>query len=68
MLIPSLSLLAAERAVQGAGRHAASLGFAESVPFSAAHAVDTMDWPDVDEPVAHAAAIAWQALKAGEPV
>ncbi|WP_328665188.1 hypothetical protein [Streptomyces sp. NBC_00328] len=68
VLIPSLSLLAAERAVPGAGRHAASLRFTESVPFSAAHAVDAMDWPAIEEPVAHAAAIAWQAVKAGEPL
>lgn len=68
VLIPSLSLLAAERAVPGAARHAASLRFTESVPFTVAHAVDAMDWPGVDEPVAHAAAVAWQALKAGEPI
>ena len=68
VLVPSLCLLATERSVQGAGRHAASLRFAESVPFTAAHALDAMDWPGVDESVAHAAAIAWQALKAGEPI
>lgn len=68
MLVPSLSVLAAERAVKGAGRHAASLRFIKSVPFTAAHAVDAMDWPCVEESVAHAAAIAWQALKAGEPI
>ncbi|MBD0742935.1 PIN domain-containing protein [Streptomyces sp. CBMA152] len=68
VLVPSLSVLAAERQVGGAGRHAASLRFAEAVPFSAAHAVDAMDWPGVEWPVAHAAAIAWQALKSGEPL
>ncbi|MFE4336950.1 hypothetical protein ACFRQM_48845 [Streptomyces sp. NPDC056831] len=56
----------AERQVTGAGKHAASLRFAESVPFTAAHAVDAMDWRAVDWPVAHAAAIAWDAVKAGE--
>ncbi|MGR8012220.1 PIN domain-containing protein [Streptomyces hypolithicus] len=68
VLIPSLSVLAAERRVTGAGRHAASLRFAQDVPFSTAHAVDAMDWPSVDWAVAHAAAIAWQAVKAGEPL
>ncbi|MFD5426395.1 PIN domain-containing protein [Streptomyces sp. NPDC127084] len=68
VLVPSLSVLAAERRVAGAGKHAASLRFAESVPFSAAHAVGAMDWTNVDWPVAHAAAIAWQAVKAGEPL
>ncbi|ALO98798.1 hypothetical protein SHL15_7812 [Streptomyces hygroscopicus subsp. limoneus] len=67
-LIPSLSVLAAERQVPGAGRHAASLQFAEKVPFTATHAVDVMDWVTVDWPVAHAAAIAWHAVKAGEPL
>ncbi|MFI9825288.1 hypothetical protein ACIHFC_33355 [Streptomyces sp. NPDC052013] len=38
------------------------------MPFTAAHAVDAMDWRNVDWPVAHAAAIAWQAVKAGEPL
>ncbi|MEV6654737.1 hypothetical protein [Streptomyces sp. NPDC051219] len=66
--VPSLSVLAAERQVAGAGKHAASLRFAENVPFSTAHAVDAMDWRNVDWPVAHAAAIAWQAVKAGEPL
>ncbi|MET9088408.1 PIN domain-containing protein [Streptomyces sp. NPDC004237] len=68
VIIPSLSVLAAERQVVGAGKHAASLRFAESVPFTAAHAVDAMDWAHVDWPVAHAAAIAWQAVKAGDPL
>jgi hypothetical protein len=35
VLIPSLSIVAAEREVAGAGKHAASLRFAESVPFTA---------------------------------
>ncbi|MEU9983535.1 PIN domain-containing protein [Streptomyces sp. NPDC050856] len=68
VLIPSLSIVAAERQDAGAGKHAASLRFAENVPFTAAHAVDAMDWRYTDWPVAHAAAIAWQALKAGEPL
>ncbi|MGW7356275.1 PIN domain-containing protein [Streptomyces sp. NPDC054802] len=68
VLVPSLSVLAAEHQVAGAGKHAASLRFAENVPFSTAHAVDAMNWRNVDWPVAHAAAIAWQALKAGEPL
>jgi hypothetical protein len=68
VLIPSLSLLAAERQVPGAGTHAASLRFAESVPFTQAHAVDATAWPSAEWPVAHAAAIAWQAAKTGDPV
>ena len=68
VLVPSLSVLAAERQVSGAGRHAASLRFAESVPFSAEHAVDAMNWPGAAWPVAHVAAIAWHAVKTGEPV
>jgi hypothetical protein len=68
VLIPSLALVAAERETVGIGRHAASLRFAESVPFTAAHAVDTMGWPNADWPVAHAAAIAWHAIKVGEPL
>ena len=68
VIIPSLSMLAAERHVAGAGKHAASLRFAENAPFTAAHAVDAMTWGNVDWPVAHAAAIAWQAVKAGEPL
>lgn len=31
-------------------------------------AVHAMDWRNVDWPVAHAAAVAWQAVKAGEPL
>ncbi|MGW3359763.1 PIN domain-containing protein [Streptomyces bungoensis] len=65
VIIPSLSVLAAERQVVGAGKHAASLRFAEQVPFTAAHAVDAMAWKDVDWPVAHAAAIARQAAREG---
>jgi hypothetical protein len=68
VLFPSLSVLAAERQVAGAGKHAASLRFAENVSFSTAHAVDAMGWPSVEWPVAHAAAIAWQAAKEGEPL
>ncbi|MCX5112500.1 hypothetical protein OOK13_29295 [Streptomyces sp. NBC_00378] len=68
VIVPSLSVLAAERQVTGAGRHAASLRFAENVPFTAGHAVDAMDWRAVDWPVAHAVAIAWHAVKAGDPV
>jgi hypothetical protein len=68
VIIPSLSILAAERQVAGAGKHAASLRFAENIPFTAAHSVDAMDWKNVDWPVAHAAAIAWHAIKAGEPL
>jgi hypothetical protein len=68
VLIPSLSLVAAERQDAGAGRHAASLRFAEHVPFTAAHAADAMGWASTDWPVAHAAAIAWHAVKAGEPL
>ncbi|MGQ4465267.1 PIN domain-containing protein [Streptomyces violaceoruber] len=68
VIIPSLAVVAAERETPGAGRHAASLRFAESVPFTAAHAVDTMGWPDTAWPVAHAAAIAWHGIKAGEPL
>ncbi|MFE7268784.1 hypothetical protein ACFU9B_43740 [Streptomyces sp. NPDC057592] len=65
VIVPSLSVLAAERQVTGAGRYAASLRFAENVPFTAGHAVDAMGWRAVDWPVAHAAAIAWHAVKAG---
>ncbi|MGI5339496.1 PIN domain-containing protein [Streptomyces sp. CA-181903] len=68
LLIPSLAVTAAERRVAGAGKHAASLRFAEPVPFTTAHAVDAMRWPGADWPVAHTAAIAWQAVAAGEPV
>ncbi|MGW0817946.1 PIN domain-containing protein [Streptomyces viridiviolaceus] len=68
VIIPSLSIVAAERQVTGAGKHAATLRFAEHVPFTAVHAVDAMGWTDVDWPVTHAAAIAWHAMKAGEPL
>ncbi|MBC7268719.1 MAG: hypothetical protein H5T76_08325 [Streptomyces sp.] len=68
VLIPSLSVLAAERQLAGAGKHAASLRFAENVPFSTAHAVEAMSWPSVKWPVAHAAAIAWQATRQGDPL
>jgi hypothetical protein len=68
VIIPSLSVLAAERQITGAGKHAASLRFAENVPFTTAHAVSAMDWRNVDWPVAHAAAIAWDAVKSGAPI
>ncbi|WP_217144932.1 hypothetical protein [Streptomyces sp. AC627_RSS907] len=68
VLVPSLSVLAAERQAAGAGKHAASLRFAENVPFTAAHAVDAMDWTNVEWPVAHAAAIAWHAVREGTPL
>ncbi|MFF7098510.1 hypothetical protein ACFY9A_40045 [Streptomyces rubradiris] len=48
VIIPSLSVLAAERQVSGAGQHAATLRFAESTPFTAAHATgraSTGRWP-----------------------
>ncbi|MGW7674574.1 PIN domain-containing protein [Streptomyces sp. NPDC054775] len=54
VLIPSLSIVAAERQDAGAGKHAASLRFAENVPFTAAHAVDAMGWRSTDWPVAQA--------------
>ncbi len=68
VLVPSLSLVAAEHRVPGAGKHASSLRFAESVPFTAAHASDAMGWQQTHLPVAHAAAIAWHAARAGEPL
>ncbi|MFE9636912.1 hypothetical protein [Streptomyces sp. NPDC006463] len=68
VLIPALSILAAERSVPGAGAHAARLRFAESVAFTAAHALDAALWPATDWAVTHPAAIAWQAAKTGEPV
>ncbi|MFJ2296986.1 PIN domain-containing protein [Streptomyces sp. NPDC087894] len=68
VIIPSLSLVAAERQTSGAGKHAAALRFAENVPFTTEHAAEAMGWRDVDWPVAHAAAVAWQAIKAGEPL
>ena len=54
---PSLSMVAAERQLAGAGKHAASLRFAKNAPFTAAHAVAAMGWRNVDWPVPHAAAI-----------
>ncbi|MEV7526432.1 PIN domain-containing protein [Streptomyces sp. NPDC091371] len=68
VLIPALSILAAERQVPGAGAYAARLRFAETVPFTGAHALDAASWPTVDWAVTHPAAIAWQAAKTGEPV
>ncbi|MER8226309.1 PIN domain-containing protein [Streptomyces sp. NPDC094143] len=66
VLVPSLSVVAAEREATGAGKHAASLRFAESVPFTVEHTKEAMAWKDTDWSVAHAAAIAWQAVKKGE--
>ncbi|WP_316782918.1 PIN domain-containing protein [Streptomyces sasae] len=68
VLIPSLSVLAADRRVPGAGAHAAALRFAESVPFTTDHARDAISWAGAPWSVTHPAAIAWQAAKAGEPV
>ncbi|WKK22155.1 PIN domain-containing protein [Streptomyces olivoreticuli] len=68
VLIPSLSVLAAERRSPGAGTHAASLRFAENIPFTSVHALEATAWPNVEWPVAHVAAIAWGAAKTGEPV
>lgn len=68
VLVPSLSIVAAERQTPGSGTHAASLRFAEQVPFTSKHALDAMAWPDAEWPVAHPAAIAWQGAKAGDPV
>ncbi|MFH8476261.1 hypothetical protein [Streptomyces sp. NPDC018000] len=68
VLVPSVAALAAERQTPGTGRHATGLRFAESVAFTAAHAADAMAWPDVEWPVAHTAAIAWEAVRHGEPV
>ncbi|MER7540061.1 hypothetical protein ABTX77_35575 [Streptomyces sp. NPDC097704] len=68
ILVPSLAALAAERRVPGAGRHATRLRFSESVAFTGEHATEAMAWPDVEWPVAHAAAIAWKVAREGEPV
>ncbi|MBO3682357.1 hypothetical protein [Streptomyces sp. NEAU-YJ-81] len=68
VLIPSLSVLAAERHVSGAGAHAVTLRFAGAIPFTSDHAAEAMAWPGLDWAVTHPAAIAWQAAKAGEPV
>lgn len=68
VLIPSLSVLAADRRVPGAGAHAAALRFAEGVPFTTDHARDAMAWAGAPWAVTHPAAIAWQAAKAGDPV
>ncbi|GGU12269.1 hypothetical protein [Streptomyces lateritius] len=68
ILVPSLAALAAERQVAGAGKHATRLRFSESVAFTAGHAVEAMAWSDVEWPVAHAAAIAWEAAREGESV
>ncbi|MCY0962847.1 hypothetical protein [Streptomyces sp. H27-H5] len=68
VLIPALSVLAAERTTPGAGAHAARLRFAETVPFTGTHALDAGSWPANDWAITHPAAMAWQAAKAGEPV
>ncbi|MCW7945192.1 hypothetical protein AAW14_25105 [Streptomyces hygroscopicus] len=68
VIIPSLSVLAAERQMPGAGMHAATLRFAQSIPFTTDHARDAFAWPGIQWSVAHPAAIAWQAAKSGEPV
>ncbi|WP_137988931.1 hypothetical protein [Streptomyces vilmorinianum] len=68
VMVPSLAVLGAERLLSGAGAHAASLRFAQHVPFAETHAVEAMAWPSTDWPVAHAAAIAWQAARTGAPV
>ncbi|WP_256341778.1 hypothetical protein [Streptomyces sp. TLI_105] len=68
ILVPSLAALAAERQAPGAGKHAVGLRFSESVAFTAGHAVDAMAWPGAEWSVAHAAAIAWNAAREGEPV
>lgn len=52
----------------GADAHAARQRFAETVAFTGAHALDAGSWPATDWAVAHPAAMAWQAAKAGEPV
>ncbi|MGW2184190.1 hypothetical protein ACWCXX_40910 [Streptomyces sp. NPDC001732] len=39
---------------------------AENIPFTAAHSVDAMNWKNLGWPVAHAVAVAWHAIKAGE--
>ncbi|WP_438302333.1 PIN domain-containing protein (plasmid) [Streptomyces sp. HUAS TT11] len=68
VLIPSLAVVAAERRTPGSGAHAASLRFAEQVPFTSLHARQAIVWPSSEWPVAHCAAIARQAAKAGDPV
>ncbi|MGW2206861.1 PIN domain-containing protein [Streptomyces sp. NPDC001774] len=68
VLIPALSLLAAERAAPGAGEHAASLRYAEHIAFTTAHARDALVWPGADWQIVHAAAIAWQGVKDGDQV
>ncbi|MFI2764319.1 PIN domain-containing protein [Streptomyces echinatus] len=68
VLIPSLSVLAADREVPGAGAHAAVLRFAESIPFTTDHARHALAWPGAPWTVTHPAAIAWQAAKGRDPV
>ncbi|MBW8705610.1 hypothetical protein MBT84_38990 [Streptomyces sp. MBT84] len=50
------------------GGRAASLRFAEQVPFTSLCALEAMAWPNTEWPVAHCAATARQAAKAGDPV
>lgn len=66
VLVPALAVLAAERRTPGAGAHAASLRFAEHLPFTTAHATEAMAWPGTEWPAAHAAAIAWRAARTGD--
>lgn len=66
LLLPALSLLAAERAIPGAGTHAAALRYAEQVSFTTEHVVTAAGWPESGWAVTHPAAIAWQAARAGE--
>jgi hypothetical protein len=68
VLIPSLSVLAAEHRLTGAGQHAAALRFADHIPFTTAHALEATAWPGTEWPATHPAAIAWQSAKEGEPV
>ncbi|MGQ5656501.1 hypothetical protein [Streptomyces lannensis] len=60
--------LAAARHLAGSGTHAASLRFAEQVPFTSIHVLEAMAWPNIEWPAAYCAAIARQAAKAGDPV
>jgi hypothetical protein len=49
-------------------RHARRIApLRRQVPFTSIHALEAMAWPDIEWPVAHCAAIARQAAKAGEP-
>ncbi|MEU9173977.1 hypothetical protein AB0D34_40485 [Streptomyces sp. NPDC048420] len=68
ILVPSLCVLASDRLKPGCGQYAAGLRYAQSVPFTTAHAVEVLSWPRAEPAVAHAAAVAWQMATAGEPV